>query len=84
MTGALLELANVRKSFTRGGLLSHRRVQAVDDVSFRIAADEPDIFTIIGESGSGKSTLARMILNIDAADERLDRLSRPRPVDDPR
>ena len=64
MTGALIELANVRKSFTRGGLLSHRRVQAVDDVSFRIATDEPVIFTIIGESGSGKSTLARMILNI--------------------
>ena len=64
VTGALIELANVRKSFTRGGLLSHRRVQAVDDVSFRIAADDPVIFTIIGESGSGKSTLARMILNI--------------------
>jgi len=64
VTGALIELANVRKSFTRGGLLSHRRVQAVDDVSFRIAADDPVIHTIIGESGSGKSTLARMILNI--------------------
>jgi ABC-type glutathione transport system ATPase component len=64
VSGALIELVNVRKSFTRGGLLSHRRVQAVDDVSFRIAADDPVIFTIIGESGSGKSTLARMILNI--------------------
>ncbi|MFL5154587.1 MAG: ATP-binding cassette domain-containing protein, partial [Microvirga sp.] len=64
MTDALIELANVSKSFTRGGLLSHCRVQAVDDVSFRIAADDPVIFTIIGESGSGKSTLARMILNI--------------------
>jgi peptide/nickel transport system ATP-binding protein len=64
VTGALLELAHVDKIFTRGGLLSHRRVRAVNDVGFRIEADEPVIFAIIGESGSGKSTLARMILNI--------------------
>jgi ABC-type oligopeptide transport system ATPase subunit len=64
MTGALLELAHVSKTFTRGGLLSSRRIHAVLDVSFQIAADRPVIFTIIGESGSGKSTLARMILNI--------------------
>jgi peptide/nickel transport system ATP-binding protein len=64
VTGALLELVHVGKTFTRGGLLSHRRIQAVDDVGFRIAAGEPVVFTIIGESGSGKSTLARMILNI--------------------
>jgi ABC-type oligopeptide transport system ATPase subunit len=64
VSGALLELAHVSKTYTRGGLFSARRIQAVADVSFRIAVDRPVIFTIIGESGSGKSTLARMILNI--------------------
>jgi peptide/nickel transport system ATP-binding protein len=33
-------------------------------VSFALAADRPEIFTIIGESGSGKTTLARMILDL--------------------
>jgi peptide/nickel transport system ATP-binding protein len=61
---ALLELASVSKTYRRGGLLSTRRVEAVKDVSFRIEAERPSIFTIIGESGSGKTTVARMILNI--------------------
>jgi ABC-type oligopeptide transport system ATPase subunit len=65
VTGALIELVHVRKTFARGGLLSTQRIQAVEDVSFRIGADEPVIFTIVGESGSGKTTLARMILNIE-------------------
>ena len=61
--GPLLEVDHVSRSFWTGGLLSRRRVDAVRDVSFGLAADRPEIFTIIGESGSGKSTLARMILN---------------------
>ncbi len=64
MSAALLDVAHVSKSFGRGGLLRAKRIQAVDDVSFRLDADRPVIFTIIGESGSGKSTLARMILAI--------------------
>jgi ABC-type oligopeptide transport system ATPase subunit len=64
MTVPLLELRNVGRTYTSGGLLSRRRVHAVDSVSFSIAADKPEIFAIIGESGSGKTTLARMILNI--------------------
>jgi ABC-type oligopeptide transport system ATPase subunit len=63
---ALLQVDHVSKVFTRGGLLSRERVQAVDDVSFRLEADRPEIFSIIGESGSGKSTLAKMILRIAA------------------
>jgi ABC-type oligopeptide transport system ATPase subunit len=62
---ALLELQHVSKTFTRGGLFSSRRIVAVNDVSFRIEAARPEIFTIIGESGSGKTTLSRMILNIE-------------------
>ncbi|MCK1715983.1 MULTISPECIES: ABC transporter ATP-binding protein [unclassified Bradyrhizobium] len=65
MSNALLEVSRATKVFSRGGLLSSRRIVAVNDVSFRIEAARPEIFTIIGESGSGKTTLSRMILNIE-------------------
>src|SRR5262249_38623108 len=61
---ALLKLELVSKVFARGGPLSAQRIAAVKNVSFTIAADRAEIFTMIGESGSGKSTLARMILGI--------------------
>jgi ABC-type glutathione transport system ATPase component len=59
----LLEVENVSKTFTGGGLFSRRANQAVADVTFSLSADKPEVFTIIGESGSGKTTLAGMILN---------------------
>jgi ABC-type glutathione transport system ATPase component len=59
---ALLEVDHVSKDYGRGGLLSRERIRAVDDVSFRLEAARPEIFSIIGESGSGKSTLAKMML----------------------
>jgi peptide/nickel transport system ATP-binding protein len=65
MSAALLDVAHVSKTFTRGGLFSSRRIVAVNDVSFQVGAAGPEIFTIIGESGSGKTTLSRMILNIE-------------------
>lgn len=64
MSAALLEVDQVTKDYVRGGLLSRQRIRAVDDVSFRLEAGQPEIFSIIGESGSGKSTLASMILNL--------------------
>ncbi|MEJ1160141.1 ABC transporter ATP-binding protein [Prosthecomicrobium sp. N25] len=63
---ALLDLQDVRKTYGRGGLFSFRRTEAVKGVSFRLEADRPEIFTIIGESGSGKTTIARMILGLTA------------------
>ncbi|CAN7377632.1 ABC transporter ATP-binding protein [Bosea sp. LjRoot237] len=63
---ALLELDKISKSFSRGGLLSTQRIDAVKEVSFALQDDKPEIFTVIGESGSGKSTLAGMILGIHA------------------
>ena len=66
MSIALLEVSHVSKIFSRGGLLSRERIVAVNDVSFQIGADRPEIFAIIGESGSGKTTLSRMVLNIEA------------------
>lgn len=62
---ALLEVSSVSKTFHMGGLLSRNHVHAVQDASFSISSDRPEIFTIIGESGSGKTTLARMILGLE-------------------
>jgi ABC-type oligopeptide transport system ATPase subunit len=62
MNEPLLELSGVVRTYARGGLLAGHSFRAVDDVSFRLEADRPEIFTIVGESGSGKTTLARMIL----------------------
>jgi peptide/nickel transport system ATP-binding protein len=61
MTTPLLQLEHVVRSYTKGGLFG-RSTRAVDDVSFELAAERPEILAIIGESGSGKTTLARMIL----------------------
>jgi ABC-type oligopeptide transport system ATPase subunit len=62
---ALLEVDSVTKHFTIGGLTGRKHISAVDDVSFTLEAERPEIFTIIGESGSGKTTLARMILGLE-------------------
>jgi peptide/nickel transport system ATP-binding protein len=59
---ALLHLDHVTKTFASGGLFSRRRIRAVNDVSFALDGEKPEIFTIVGESGSGKTTIARMVL----------------------
>jgi ABC-type oligopeptide transport system ATPase subunit len=63
MSQNLLDVENVNKLFARRGLVSRQVNHAVNDVSFSLSADKPEVFTIIGESGSGKTTLAGMILN---------------------
>jgi len=62
---ALLEVDHVSKQFNVGGPFGQKRLPAVDDVSFSIGVNCPEIFTVIGESGSGKTTLARMILGLE-------------------
>lgn len=64
MSGDFLSVEAVSKSYSRGGLLGRDSFLAVDEVSFALRAERPEIFTIIGESGSGKTTLARMILGL--------------------
>jgi peptide/nickel transport system ATP-binding protein len=58
----LLEVQNVSRVFHIGGLISGSRLVAVNDVSFSLEKDKPEIFTIAGESGSGKTTLSRILL----------------------
>jgi len=60
----LLSVQNAKKSFRLGGILSNKEIIAVNEVSFSLFADKPDILSIIGESGSGKSTLSRLILRL--------------------
>jgi ABC-type oligopeptide transport system ATPase subunit len=65
----LLDVRSVSKRFTMGGLFGRKEVNAVMDASFSLSAENPEIFTIIGESGSGKTTLARMILGLEDVSE---------------
>ena len=58
----LLEVQNVSRVFHIGGLITGTRLVAVNDVSFSLEKDKPEIFTVAGESGSGKTTLSRMLL----------------------
>ena len=55
-----VELAALRQVFRGGG----GSTTAVDDVSFTLTADPPQIVSLVGESGSGKSTIARSILGL--------------------
>jgi ABC-type oligopeptide transport system ATPase subunit len=65
----LLELDHVTKRFGIGGLFSRQQMTAVNDVSFALTTEKPEIFAIVGESGSGKSTMAKMILGNEVPDE---------------
>jgi peptide/nickel transport system ATP-binding protein len=65
----LLSVRGAKKVFRLGGLLSGKEIIAVNEVSFSLLKDKPDIFSIIGESGSGKSTLSRMILRLLLPDD---------------
>ena len=68
MADKLLEVKNVSKIFRIGGMLSRKKIVAVDDVSIEIESGKPVILSIVGESGCGKSTLCKMILRLHQAD----------------
>ena len=66
MANHLLELDHVTRSYSRGALFAREHFNAVDNVSFSLDENRPEIFAVIGESGSGKTTLSRMMLNLVA------------------
>jgi peptide/nickel transport system ATP-binding protein len=59
----LLDVQQVTAEFHVGGMLGGSRLTAVNNVSFSLDRDRPEIYTLAGESGSGKTTLARMLLH---------------------
>lgn len=69
MSEKLLEIKKVSKLFQIGGMLSKKKLIAVDDVSIEIDAGKPVILSIVGESGCGKSTLCKMILRLYDPDQ---------------
>jgi peptide/nickel transport system ATP-binding protein len=62
-TGKLLDVQQVTVEFHIGDLMGGSRLVAVNDVSFSLEKERPEIFTLAGESGSGKTTLSRLLLN---------------------
>lgn len=64
MSGPVLELRGVSKTYYRRGAASLR---AVDHVNLEVSAGE--CLALVGESGSGKSTLARIALCLIEPDE---------------
>ena len=60
--GKLLDVQHVTVEFHIGGLVGGIRLTAVNDISFSLESDKPEIFTLAGESGSGKTTLSRLLL----------------------
>jgi oligopeptide/dipeptide ABC transporter ATP-binding protein len=54
----LLEVRDLRVTFTRGG----RRVHAVNGLSYEL--DEREVLAIIGESGSGKTVASRTLMGL--------------------
>lgn len=64
----MLEIKKVSKIFRIGGMLSKKKMTAVDEVSLSIDSDKPIILSVVGESGCGKTTLCKMILRMHAPD----------------
>jgi len=61
MSETIMKIDHLQKDFSIG-LMSKKKVHAVNDVSFDIKKGE--IISLIGESGSGKTTIGKLILRL--------------------
>jgi peptide/nickel transport system ATP-binding protein len=64
-SSALLRVEDLTKVFNIRHGFATQKFHAVDEATFSLDSNEPEIFTIAGESGSGKTTLARIILGME-------------------
>ena len=60
----LLDIDDLTKTFSLRQGLATTQLIAVDQASFSLKSDQPEIFALAGESGSGKTTVARLILGL--------------------
>jgi peptide/nickel transport system ATP-binding protein len=58
----LLDVRNLTKRFSVGGLRSQKQVHALNGPSFSLKRQE--VVALVGESGSGKSTTARLLARL--------------------
>ncbi len=58
----MLEVIDLLKRFSSGGMLKKRYSKAVDHISFRI--DRGETFGLVGESGCGKTTAGKLTLRL--------------------
>jgi peptide/nickel transport system ATP-binding protein len=65
MSEKIIALNNVTQVFRGAAMRSMGgEFHAVDDVSFDLESEPPQIVSLVGQSGSGKSTIARIILGL--------------------
>ncbi len=58
----LVEMKNVTKKFSLGGIIGRKYVTAIEDFNFYIQEENQRIVTLAGESGSGKTTITNLLL----------------------
>jgi len=61
--GKVIELSGVQQRFHARGAVGGY-LTAVQDATFTLAADPPQVVSLVGQSGSGKSTIARNVLGL--------------------
>lgn len=67
MSGPVVELRGVSKTFTQAGAFPwspSRQIPAVRGVDFTVG--EGEVLALVGQSGSGKTTVSRMVLALEA------------------